>query len=113
MNALCGLGLERGSRSGGGGLSIGSSRADRPVVPLCGAIRRMGGTLVEGGSNLGSSGFGSGLAPAAGAGAGVGAGAGAPLRISPRCLKKERPADGTRDKEGEREDVRCWLLPRV
>lgn len=63
---------------------------------LCGAIRRMGGTLTEGGSNRGSSGIGSGLASAAGAGAG--AGAGANLRISPSCLKKERPADGTRDK---------------
>jgi hypothetical protein len=73
----------------------------------------MGGTLIEGGSNLGNCGIGSGLASAAGAGAGVGAGASVNLRISPRCLKKERPADGTRDKEGDRDDVRCWLLPRV
>jgi hypothetical protein len=99
MNVLLGLGLKRGFRSGGGGASIGSSRADRPVVPLCGAIRRMGGTLMEGGSNLGSSGIGSDLASEAGAGAG--AGAGANLRISPRCLKKERPADGTREMEGD------------
>jgi hypothetical protein len=69
----------------------------------------MGGTLTEGGSNFGSSGIGSGLASRAGAGAG----AGANLRISPRCLKKERPADGTRDKEGDGDAVRCWSLPRA
>jgi hypothetical protein len=34
-------------------------------VPLCGAIRRMGGTLTEGGPNLGDSAVGSGFASGA------------------------------------------------
>ncbi len=37
-----------------------------PVVPLCGAIRRMGGILTEGGSNLGDSAIGLGFASGAG-----------------------------------------------
>jgi hypothetical protein len=94
-------------------LSIGSSFAGRPVVPRCGAIRRIGGTLTDGDSNRGASatGSGSGFTSGAGVSANTGAGAGANLRISPRDLKKEYPAEGTRDMEGEGDAGRSWALP--